>query len=134
MKEWIALILDIVLTALVVLLIYAISWKVRKILGSQPEKQSKMKRQLFQSGDAIEAKPRRMYIDTYVFLAFFVLFDVAAFILATVFFLQKTNPSYNNAIVIALIYSGITLLTLMFAVKKKYQRDVIDPVFEGGMK
>ena len=38
----IALILDIGLTALLVVVIYAISWKVRKILGSQPAKQSKV--------------------------------------------------------------------------------------------
>jgi len=133
MEEWIALLFDIGLGALVVLLIYAISWKVRKILGSQPEKQSKKKRQLFQSGDAIEAKPRRMYIDTYVFVAYFVLFDVAAFILATVFFITKANPNYTDSITLALVYSSIVLATLLFAMKKRYPRDVIDPI-NGGLK
>ncbi|MHA1114641.1 MAG: NADH-quinone oxidoreductase subunit A [Candidatus Heimdallarchaeum aukensis] len=133
MEEWIALLFDIGLGALVVLLIYAISWKVRKILGSQPEKQSKKKRQLFQSGDAIEAKPRRMYIDTYVFIAYFVLFDVAAFILATVFFITKSNPNYTDGITLALVYSAIILVTLLFAMKKRYPRDVIDPI-NGGLK
>ena len=129
---WIALILDIGLTALLVVVIYAISWKVRKILGSQPAKQSKMKRQLFQSGDAIAAKPRRMYIDTYVFLAFFVLFDVAVFILATVFFIDKLDADYTSGIIVALIYTGIIFLTLLVAVKKKYDRDAIDIVVDGG--
>jgi len=133
MEEWIALLFDIGLGALVVLLIYTISWKVRKILGSQPEKQSKKKRQLFQSGDAIEAKPRRMYIDTYVFIAYFVLFDVAAFILATVFFITKSNPNYTDGITLALVYSAIILVTLLFAMKKRYPRDVIDPI-NGGLK
>ncbi len=128
MEEWIALILDIGLTALVVTLIFLISVKVRKVLGSQPSKQSKMKRELFQSGDTLPAVPRRMYIDTYMFIAFFVLFDVATFIMITAFFASPTHVGYRTIISTVLVYSCIVLGVLLFAVKKKYARDVIEPL------
>jgi len=62
-----------------------------------------------------------------------VLFDVAAFILATVFFITKANPNYTDSITLALVYSSIVLATLLFAMKKRYPRDVIDPI-NGGLK
>ena len=61
-----------------------------------------------------------------MFLAFFVLFDVAVFILATAFFIT------GQTIVAALIYSAIVLITLLVAVKKKYPRDTVDFIVEGG--
>ncbi|MCK4844322.1 MAG: NADH-quinone oxidoreductase subunit A [Candidatus Heimdallarchaeota archaeon] len=129
MDWYIALIVDVVASVLVVALVWVISKRVRKILGTQPEKQSTMKRQLFASGEgSMPAKPRKMFIDTYVYLAFFVLFDVSVFILATVFFVSsETKP-----ITAALIYAAIVLVTVLVAIKKKYPRDAMDPVLDGG--
>ena len=121
-----ALIIDLVFSVFVVILVWLISKRVRKILGTQPEHQSEMKRDLFSSGEgSIRAKPRRIFIDTYVFVAFFVLFDVSVFILATAFFIK------GQMVVAALIYTAIVLITLLAAVKKKYPRDTIDPI-KGG--
>jgi NADH:ubiquinone oxidoreductase subunit 3 (subunit A) len=121
-----ALIIDLVFSVFVVILVWLISKRVRKILGTQPEHQSEMKRDLFSSGEgSIRAKPRRIFIDTYVFVAFFVLFDVSVFILATAFFIK------GQMVVAALIYTAIVLITLLVAVKKKYPRDTIDPI-KGG--
>jgi NADH:ubiquinone oxidoreductase subunit 3 (subunit A) len=124
----IAVAIDLGVSLLVVLLVWLISKRVRKILGTQPPTQSKMKRDLFSSGEgSIKAKPRKVFIDTYIYLAFFVLFDVAVFILATAFFF-----SGNNVIAASLIYAGIILITLIVAVKKKYAREAMDPLPEGG--
>ncbi len=124
----IALVIDLGVSLIVVLLVWLISKRVRKILGTQPPTQSKMKRDLFSSGEgSIKAKPRKVFFDTYIYIAFFVLFDVSVFILATAFFV-----SGNNAIAASLIYTGIVLLTLIVAVKRKYARDAMDPLPEGG--
>lgn len=130
MMEWyFALIIDLAVSLLVVLLVWLISKRVRKILGTQPPTQSEMKKDLFSSGEgSIKAEPRKVFIDTYIFIAFFVLFDVSVFILATVFFVS------GNTIVAALIYAGIVLITLLVAVKKKYPREAMDPIYEGGSK
>ena len=134
MEGWdivIALIIDLSVSLLVVLAIWLISKRVGKILGTQPPTQSKMKLDLFASGEgSMMAKPRKIFIDTFVFIAFFVLFDVAVFILATVFFISGEI----HLIGAALIYAGIVLITVLVAVKKKYARDAIDPIFEGGTK
>ncbi|MHA1228935.1 MAG: NADH-quinone oxidoreductase subunit J family protein [Candidatus Hodarchaeales archaeon] len=115
MEWYYALLVDLGVSLLVVLLVWLISKRVRKILGTQPPTQSKMTKDLFSSGEgSIRAKPRKIFIDTYVFIAFFVLFDVSVFILATSFFIA------GKTIISALIYSGIVLLTLLIAVKKKY--------------
>ena len=128
MDWYYALIIDLSVSLLVVLAVWLISKRVRFILGTQPPTQSKMKRDLFASGEgSIMAKPRKIFIDTFVFIAFFVLFDVAVFILATAFFVS------GNTVVAALIYTSIVLLTLLVAVKKKYARDAIDPISEGGI-
>lgn len=128
MEWYYALIIDLSVSLLVVLAVWLISKRVRFILGTQPPTQSKMKRDLFASGEgSIMAKPRKIFIDTFVFIAFFVLFDVAVFILATAFFVS------GNTVVAALIYTSIVLLTLLVAVKKKYARDAIDPISEGGI-
>ena len=126
--EWYwALLIDLVFSVAVVILVWLISKRVRKILGTQPDHQTEMKKDLFSSGEgSIDAKPRRIFIDTYVFLAFFVLFDVAVFILATAFFIA------DQTIVAALLYSAIVLITLLVAVKKKYPRDTVDFIAEGG--
>ena len=128
--EWYdALIIDLSVSLLVVLAVWLISKRVRFILGTQPPTQSKMKLDLFASGEgSIMAKPRKIFIDTFVFIAFFVLFDVAVFILATAFFVS------GNTVVAALIYTSIVLLTVLVAVKKKYARDAIDPISEGGIE
>ena len=127
MEWYFALIIDLAVSLLVVLLVWLISKRVRKILGTQPPTQSEMKKDLFSSGEgSIRAEPRKVFIDTYIFIAFFVLFDVSVFILATVFFVS------GNTIVAALIYSGIVLITLLVAVKKKYPREAMDPIYEGG--
>jgi len=124
----IALAVDLVVSLLVVLLVWLISKRVRKILGTQPPTQSKMKRDLFSSGEgSIKAKPRKIFFDTYIYIAFFVLFDVAVFILATTFFV-----SGNNVIATSLIYTGIVFITLIVAVKRKYAREAMDPLPEGG--
>lgn len=127
MDWYFALLIDLAVSLLVVLLVWLISKRVRKILGTQPPTQSKMKKDLFSSGEgSIMAKPRKIFIDTFVFIAFFVLFDVSVFILATAFFIE------GNVVVAALIYTGIVLVTVVAAVKKKYARDAIDPIYEGG--
>ncbi len=132
MEGWeilIALIVDLSVSLLVVLAVWLISKRVRFVLGTQPPTQSKMKLDLFASGEgSIMAKPRKIFIDTFVFIAFFVLFDVAVFILATAFFIE------GDTVVAALIYTGIVLVTVLAAVKKKYARDAIDPISEGGIE
>ena len=128
MQWYFALLIDLVVSLLVVLLVWLISKTVRKILGTQPPTQSKMKRDLFSSGEgSIKAVPRKIYIDTYVFVALFVLFDVAVFILATAFFVLQ-----GEYITAALIYTGIVLFTVLVAIKKKYPREAMDPIPEGG--
>ncbi len=132
---YIALIIDLVVSLLVVLAVWLISKRVRFILGTQPPTQSKMKLDLFASGEgSIEAKPRKIFIDTFVFIAFFVLFDVAVFILATAFFISGDIVVAGPLIGAALIYTVIILVTVLVAVKKKYARDAIDPISEGGIK
>ncbi|MHA1707774.1 MAG: NADH-quinone oxidoreductase subunit A [Candidatus Heimdallarchaeaceae archaeon] len=129
MEWYYALLVDLGVSLLVVLLVWLISKRVRKILGTQPPTQSKMTKDLFSSGEgSIRAKSRKIFIDTYVFIAFFVLFDVSVFILATSFFIA------GKTVIAALIYSGIVFLTLLIAVKKRYARDVVDPISEGGSK
>ena len=126
---WIALIIDLSVSLLVVLAVWLISKRVRKILGTQPPEQSKMKKDLFSSGEgSIRAQPRKIFIDTFVFIAFFVLFDVAVFILATAFFVE------GQVVIAALIYAAIVLVTVLAAVKKKYARDAMDPIIEGGIE
>lgn len=135
MEWYYALIIDLVVSLLVVLAVWLISKRVRFILGTQPPTQSKMKLDLFASGEgSIEAKPRKIFIDTFVFIAFFVLFDVAVFILATAFFISGDIAVAGPLIGAALIYTGIVLVTVLTAVKKKYARDAIDPISEGGIK
>jgi NADH:ubiquinone oxidoreductase subunit 3 (subunit A) len=88
-----------------------------------------MKKDLFSSGEgSILAKPRKIFIDTYVFIAFFVLFDIAAFILVTVFFAGSANLEA------ALIYTAIVLITVLVAIRKKYPRDAVDPIVDGGIE
>ncbi len=115
-------------SVLVVLLVWLLSRRVRKILGTQPPTQSKMKRALFSSGEgSIKAEPRRVFFDTYIYIALFVLFEVAVFILTTAFFV-----SGNNMIAASLIYTGIVFITLIVAVKRKYAREAMDPLPEEG--
>lgn len=129
MDWWIALIIDLSVSLLVVLAVWLISKRVRKILGTQPPEQSNMKKDLFSSGEgSIRAKPRKIFIDTFVFIAFFVLFDVAVFILATAFFVE------GQVVIAALIYAAIVLVTVLAAIKKKYARDAMDPIIEGGIE
>ena len=123
-----ALLIDIIASVVVAVVVWLISKRVRHILGTQPPTQSDMKRDLFASGEgSIMAKPRKIFIDTYVFIAFFVLFDIAVFILVTVFFVGFT-AAYLEA---ALIYLTIILVTVLVAIKKKYPRDTVDPI-KGG--
>jgi len=133
MMEWyIALIIDLVASIVLAVVVWLISKRVRFLLGTQPPEQSKMKKELFSSGEgSILAKPRKIFIDTYVFIAFFVLFDIAAFILATVFFVGIAPGATLEA---ALIYSALILVTVLVAIKKKYPRDAADPVLEGGIE
>jgi len=118
MDVGIALLAYVVATIIVVGIILWLSSAMRV----KPKVQSKMKKELFQSGDTIEAKPRKIYIDTYVFLAYFVLFDVSVFILATTFFVT------GNDFIGALLYVSILVITLLVALKKKFSRDVIEPI------
>jgi NADH:ubiquinone oxidoreductase subunit 3 (subunit A) len=128
MEWYIALIVDLSVSLLVVLAVWLISKRVRFLLGTQPPTQSKMKKDLFASGEgSIMAKPRKVFIDTFVFIAFFVLFDVAVFILATAFFVE------GQVVVAVLIYTAIVLVTVVAAVKKKYARDAMDPI-KGGLE
>lgn len=135
MEWYYALIIDLSVSLLVVLAVWLISKRVRFILGTQPPTQSKMKKDLFASGEgSIMAKPRKIFIDTFVFIALFVLFDVAVFILATAFFISGDLTVSIPIIGAALIYTGIILFTVVAAIKKKYARDAIDPISEGGIQ
>ncbi|MCG3258235.1 MAG: NADH-quinone oxidoreductase subunit A [Candidatus Heimdallarchaeota archaeon] len=132
MEWYIALIIDLVASVVLAVVVWLISKRVRFLLGTQPPEQSKMKKDLFSSGEgSILAKPRKIFIDTYVFIAFFVLFDIAAFILATVFFVGVAPGATLEA---ALIYLALILVTVLVAIKKKYPRDAADPVLEGGIE
>ena len=132
MEWYIALIIDLVASIVLAVVVWLISKRVRYLLGTQPPEQSKMKKDLFSSGEgSILAKPRKIFIDTYVFIAFFVLFDIAAFILATVFFVGVAPGATLEA---ALIYLALVLVTVLVAIKKKYPRDAADPVLEGGIE
>lgn len=132
MEWYIALIIDLVASIVLAVVVWLISKRVRFLLGTQPPEQSKMKKDLFSSGEgSILAKPRKIFIDTYVFIAFFVLFDIAAFILATVFFVGVAPGATLEA---ALIYLALILVTVLVAIKKKYPRDAADPVLEGGIE
>jgi len=127
MEWYFALLIDVIASIVLAVVVWLISKRVRYILGTQPPTQSQMKRDLFSSGEgSILAKPRKIFIDTYVFIAFFVLFDIAVFILVTVFFAGSANLEA------ALIYTTIVLLTVLVALKKKYPRDAVDPIVEGG--
>lgn len=127
MEWYFALLIDVIASIVLAVVVWLISKRVRYILGTQPPTQSQMKRDLFSSGEgSILAKPRKIFIDTYVFIAFFVLFDIAVFILVTVFFAGSANLEA------ALIYTAIVLLTVLVAIKKKYPRDAVDPIVEGG--
>jgi len=130
MEWWLALIIDVIASVILAIVVWLISKRVRYILGTQPPKQSEMKKDLFSSGEgSIMAHPRKIFVDTYVFIAFFVLFDIAVFILLTVFFIN-TNP--NNVLEAALVYLAIVFLTVLIALKKKYPRDAVDPIPQGG--
>ncbi|MCG3255632.1 MAG: hypothetical protein KAU62_06070 [Candidatus Heimdallarchaeota archaeon] len=132
MEWYIALIIDLVASIVLAVVVWLISKRVRYLLGTQPPEQSKMKKDLFSSGEgSILAKPRKIFIDTYVFIAFFVLFDIAAFIIATVFFVGVVPGATLEA---ALIYLALVLVTVLVAIKKKYPRDAVDPVLEGGIE
>lgn len=132
MEWYIALIIDLVASIVLAVVVWLISKRVRYLLGTQPPEQSKMKKDLFSSGEgSILAKPRKIFIDTYVFIAFFVLFDIAAFIIATVFFVGVVPGATLEA---ALIYLALILVTVLVAIKKKYPRDAVDPVLEGGIE
>lgn len=132
MEWYIALTIDLVASIVLAVVVWLISKRVRYLLGTQPPEQSKMKKDLFSSGEgSILAKPRKIFIDTYVFIAFFVLFDIAAFILATVFFVGIAPGATLEA---ALIYLALVLVTVLVAIKKKYPRDAADPVLEGGIE
>ena len=132
MEWYIALIIDLVASIILAVVVWLISKRVRHILGTQPPTQTKMKRDLFSSGEgSILAKPRKIFIDTYIFIAFFILFDIAAFILVTVFFVVVTPGAVLEA---ALIYAALVLITVLVAIKKKYPRDAADPVIEGGIE
>ena len=127
MEWYFALIVDVIASIILAVVVWLISKRVRYILGTQPPTQSQMKQDLFSSGEgSILAKPRKIFIDTYVFIAFFVLFDIAVFILVTVFFAGSANLEA------ALIYTVIVLLTVLVALRKKYPRDAVDPIVEGG--
>ena len=129
MEWYIASIIDIIASIVLAVVVWLISKRVRYILGTQPPTQSKMKQDLFSSGEgSILAKPRKIFIDTYVFIAFFILFDIAAFILVTVFFASNTSANLEAA----LIYTAIVLITVLVALRKKYPRDAVDPIVEGG--
>ncbi len=127
MEWYFALLIDVIASIVLAVVVWLISKRVRYILGTQPPKQSQMKKDLFSSGEgSILAQPRKIFIDTYVFIAFFVLFDIAVFILVTVFFAGSANLEA------ALIYTVIVLLTVLVALRKKYPRDAVDPIVEGG--
>lgn len=125
---WLALIIDLIASVILALVVWLISKRVRYILGTQPPKQSEMKKDLFASGEgSILAQPRKIFIDTYVFIAFFVLFDIAVFILVTVFF----TTGAVGILEAALIYLAIILITVLVAIRKKYPRDAVDPISGG---
>ena len=132
MEWYFALTVDLVASVVLAVVVWLISKRVRYILGTQPPEQTKMKKDLFSSGEgSIMAKPRKIFIDTYVFIAFFVLFDIAAFILATVFFVALEPAAVLEA---ALVYTALILITVLVAIKKKYPRDAADPIVEGGVE
>jgi NADH:ubiquinone oxidoreductase subunit 3 (subunit A) len=133
MEWWLALIIDLIASVILAIVVWLISKRVRFILGTQPPKQSEMKKDLFSSGEgSILAKPRKIFIDTYVFIAFFVLFDIAVFILLTVFFVTEPTVVISDVMTAALAYLTIILVTVLFVLKKKYPRDAADPIVEGG--
>ncbi|MHA1198658.1 MAG: NADH-quinone oxidoreductase subunit A [Candidatus Heimdallarchaeaceae archaeon] len=124
-----ALLIDIIASLVLALVVWLISKRVRYILGTQPPTQSKMKKDLFASGEgSILAKPRKIFIDTYIFIAFFVLFDIAVFILLTIFFVTTGT---DNVLEAALVYLALLLITVLVAIKKKYPRDAVDPIVGG---
>ena len=131
MEWWLALIIDIIASVVLAVVVWLISKRVRYILGTQPPKQSDMKRDLFASGEgSIMAKPRKIFIDTYIFIAFFVLFDIAVFVLVTIFFVSAGIQTI--ALEAALVYLALLLLTVLIALKRKYPRDAVDPIPQGG--
>ena len=131
MEWWLALIIDLAASVVLAVVVWLISKRVRYILGTQPPEQTQMKKDLFASGEgSIMAKPRKIFIDTYVFIAFFILFDIAAFILATVFFVAVPGAVLEAA----LVYTALILITVLVAIKKKYPRDAADPIVEGGIE
>jgi NADH:ubiquinone oxidoreductase subunit 3 (subunit A) len=131
MEWWLALIIDIIASVVLAVVVWLISKRVRYILGTQPPKQSEMKRDLFSSGEgSIMAKPRKIFIDTYIFIAFFVLFDIAVFMLVTMFFVSAGFQSL--ALEAALVYLALIFLTVLVALKKKYPRDAVDLIPQGG--
>ena len=126
-----ALLIDIIASVVLAVVVWLISKRVRFILGTQPPKQSEMKRDLFASGEgSILAKPRKIFIDTYIFIAFFVLFDIAVFMLVTIFFVSAGIQAL--ALEAALVYLALIFLTVLIVIKKKYPRDAMDPIPQGG--
>lgn len=124
-----ALLIDVIASLVLALVVWLISKRVRFILGTQPPTQSEMKKDLFASGEgSILAKPRKIFIDTYIFIAFFVLFDIAVFILMTIFFVTTGT---DNVLEAALVYLALILITVLVALKKKYPRDAVDPIVGG---
>ncbi|MCE7742299.1 MAG: NAD(P)H-quinone oxidoreductase subunit 3 [Candidatus Heimdallarchaeota archaeon] len=124
-----ALLIDVIASLVLALVVWLISKRVRYILGTQPPTQSEMKKDLFASGEgSILAKPRKIFIDTYIFIAFFVLFDIAVFILMTIFFVTTGT---DNVLEAALVYLALILITVLVALKKKYPRDAVDPIVGG---
>ena len=57
------------------------------------------------------------------------LFDIAVFILVTLFFV---NTGTTNVLEAALIYLALLFLTVLIALRKKYPRDAMDPIPQGG--
>lgn len=126
-----ALLIDIIASVVLAVVVWLISKRVRFILGTQPPKQSEMKRDLFASGEgSIMAKPRKIFIDTYIFIAFFVLFDIAVFMLVTLFFVSAGIKAL--ALEAALVYLALIFLTVLIVIQKKYPRDAMDPIPQGG--
>ena len=129
MEWYIALIIDIIASVVLAIVVWLISKRVRYILGTQPPKQSEMKKDLFSSGEgSIRAQPRKIFIDTYVFIAFFVLFDIAVFILLTLFFVSSGT---ENVLEAALVYLALIFITVLVAIRRKYPRDAVDPITGG---
>ncbi len=114
-----SLILDLVGTSLVVVLLYWLSKSMRSHLKP---KESKMKGDLYMSGDAAEPISRRMYLDLYAFIAYFVLFNAIVFVITTVFFIA------HDITPVVLIYVAIIGITLIFGVKKSFDRETLKPI------